>query len=230
MLGEDEQFGGEKGGLLDPNLGLGLRRSGRKVVTKKDGKVVSEKRLNPEVSRKKDRKDPPKKNMGGMMKAKGKANGGIMKKKGYAMGGSANLKKADADQKGLKKLPTAVRNKMGYMNEGGDAAQESTKQMMDRLINKMANDLGVSEAEIRKRMAKDYAASGSGGDVKRNRGGAKKGSPAAKKQQQGAAMSKGGMPKKKGYAKGGAATKVKRTSKRKSSMGAATRGGGAIMR
>ena len=130
LLGEDEQFGGEKGGLLDPNLGLGLRRSGRKIVTKKDGKVVSEKRLNPEVSRKKDRKDPPKKNMGGMMKAKGKANGGMMKAKGkanggmmkkknYAAGGSANLKKASADQKGLKKLPTAVRNKMGYMKDGG---------------------------------------------------------------------------------------------------------------
>lgn len=29
------------------------------------------------------------------------------------------LKKATADQKGLKKLPTAVRNKMGYMKEGG---------------------------------------------------------------------------------------------------------------
>ena len=37
LLGEDEQFGGEKGGLLDPNLGLGLRRSGRKIVTKKEG-------------------------------------------------------------------------------------------------------------------------------------------------------------------------------------------------
>ena len=35
------------------------------------------------------------------------------------MGGSANLKKAGADQKGLKKLPTAVRNKMGYMKDGG---------------------------------------------------------------------------------------------------------------
>ena len=169
MLGEDEQFGGEKGSLLDPNLGLGLQRSGRKIVTKKDGKVVSEKRLNPEVSRKKDRKDPKKKNMGGMMKAKGKANGGMMKakgranggamkKKGYAAGGSANLKKAGADQKGLKKLPTAVRNKMGYMKDGGMSTEE------------------------------------------------------------------------KGYSKGGAATKAKRTSKRKSSMGAATRGGGAIMR
>ena len=128
LLGEDEQFGGGKGGLLDINLGMGVRRGGRSEATTtttkdKDGNLISKKtkikRLNPEVSRKKDRKDPPKKNMGGMMKAKGKANGGMMKKKGYAAGGSANLKKADADQKGLKKLPTAVRNKMGYMKDGG---------------------------------------------------------------------------------------------------------------
>lgn len=39
-----------------------------------------------------------------------------MKKKGYAKGG---LKAPKANQKGLKKLPTAVRNKMGYMNKGG---------------------------------------------------------------------------------------------------------------
>ena len=46
-----------------------------------------------------------------------KANkGGMMKKKGYAAGG---LKTPGANQKGLKKLPKAVRNKMGYMNKGG---------------------------------------------------------------------------------------------------------------
>jgi len=53
---------------------------------------------------------------GGMMKKKGYAKGG-MKKKGYAMGGA--MKKPTANQKGLKKLPTAVRNKMGYMAKGG---------------------------------------------------------------------------------------------------------------
>ena len=31
------------------------------------------------------------------------------------------LKKPTADQKGLKKLPTTVRNKMGYMKKGGIA-------------------------------------------------------------------------------------------------------------
>ena len=40
-----------------------------------------------------------------------------MKKKGYAMGGV--MKKPSANQKGLKKLPKAVRNKMGYMAKGG---------------------------------------------------------------------------------------------------------------
>ena len=39
-----------------------------------------------------------------------------MKKKGYAAGG---LKAPSASQSGLKKLPTAVRNNMGYMNKGG---------------------------------------------------------------------------------------------------------------
>jgi len=95
LLGKDEQFGGEAG-LIDPDLGLGVRRKAKGGSMKAKGKA-----------------------MGGMMKAKGKANGGVMKKKGYAMGGSANLKKPGADQKGLKKLPTAVRNKMGYMKEGG---------------------------------------------------------------------------------------------------------------
>ena len=51
----------------------------------------------------------------GGMKKKGMAMGG-MKKKGMAMGG---LKKPAAGQTGLKKLPTSVRNKMGYAKNGG---------------------------------------------------------------------------------------------------------------
>ena len=46
-------------------------------------------------------------------KAAGKCLG-----KGYAAGG---LKMPGADQKGLKKLPKPVRNKMGYMSKGGMA-------------------------------------------------------------------------------------------------------------
>ncbi len=52
---------------------------------------------------------------GTMMKKKGYAKGG-MKKKGMAMGG---LKKPAAGQTGLKKLPSSVRNKMGYAKNGG---------------------------------------------------------------------------------------------------------------
>ena len=36
----------------------------------------------------------------------------------------AEKKKPSATQKGLKKLPKAVRNKMGYMNKGGDVAKK----------------------------------------------------------------------------------------------------------
>jgi len=52
---------------------------------------------------------------GTMMKKKGMAMGG-MKKKGMMAGG---LKKPAAGQTGLKKLPTPVRNKMGYAKKGG---------------------------------------------------------------------------------------------------------------
>ena len=42
---------------------------------------------------------------------------GGSKMKGYGKGGS--LKPVPSDNKGLSKLPTAVRNKMGYMKIGG---------------------------------------------------------------------------------------------------------------
>ena len=52
---------------------------------------------------------------GGKMKAKGMAKGG-MKTKGYMAGG---LKDVPEGNKGLKKLPKEVRNKMGYKAKGG---------------------------------------------------------------------------------------------------------------
>ena len=54
-------------------------------------------------------------------KTKGKCTCG---KGGYAMGG---LTMPSADQKGLKKLPKAVRNKMGYMSKGGMAKKGYNK-------------------------------------------------------------------------------------------------------
>ena len=52
---------------------------------------------------------------GGKMKAKGMAKGG-MKTKGYMAGG---LKDVPEGNKGLKKLPTKVRNTMGFKAKGG---------------------------------------------------------------------------------------------------------------
>jgi|TARA_R100001079_G_scaffold31590_1_gene16138 hypothetical protein len=49
-----------------------------------------------------------------------RAKGGVIK----ASIGTAALKKPTADQVGLKKLPTPVRNKMGYMNKGGAAKKK----------------------------------------------------------------------------------------------------------
>ena len=48
------------------------------------------------------------------------------------------LKKATADQKGLKKLPRAVRNKMGYMEKGGkyDPRKEAMKKGLEAKIKK----------------------------------------------------------------------------------------------
>ena len=60
---------------------------------------------------------------GGAMKKKGMARGGAMKKKGYAKGGA--MKAAPKGNKGLNKLPSAVRNKMGYMKKGGMAKGKS---------------------------------------------------------------------------------------------------------
>ena len=54
-------------------------------------------------------------------------------KKRFRDGGSAlkrkGLKPVDASQKGLKKLPTSVRNKMGYMKDGGMARRRSTRRI-----------------------------------------------------------------------------------------------------
>lgn len=41
-----------------------------------------------------------------------------------AKGGMSTLKKPPQDAKGLKKLPTTVRNKMGYMSRGGKATKK----------------------------------------------------------------------------------------------------------
>ena len=61
----------------------------------------------------------------GMDVMKLKTAGSTTKKKPstYMAGGMAKKKPA-ANQKGLKKLPKAVRNKMGFMNKGGMAKKK----------------------------------------------------------------------------------------------------------
>ena len=59
---------------------------------------------------------------GGMARGKGNK----MYQHNYATGGAVvdNLKKVPEDNKGLKKLPQGVRNKMGYMARGGVAKKK----------------------------------------------------------------------------------------------------------
>jgi len=83
------------------DISKGLTEAQKKALRKKQGGIVMKKKGMAK----------------GGMKKKGMARGGaMMKKKGMAMGG---LKKPAAGQTGLKKLPTPVRNKMGYMAKGG---------------------------------------------------------------------------------------------------------------
>ena len=60
------------------------------------------------------------------------------KKKGYAEGG---LKATKPDQKGLKKLPTPVRNKMGYMSKGGMAKKGVMSYNMGGMVKSQVNNL-----------------------------------------------------------------------------------------
>ena len=64
---------------------------------------------------------PPKKKTGMM-------HGGMASKKKPMMNKGGAMKKTSEDQKGLKKLPTSVRNKMGYMAKGGMAKKKATKR------------------------------------------------------------------------------------------------------
>ena len=122
LLGKDEQFGGEAG-LIDPDLGLGIRRKGQKTKTKveltsPDGKkkVIQKNKGGPIRKMSKGGTAKPRKmSKGGPLRKMSK--GGMTKPRKMSKGG--NLKKVGADQKGLQKLPTAVRNKMGYMKDGG---------------------------------------------------------------------------------------------------------------
>ena len=131
-----KRAGGGMGGRSGPMMysrGQGVNMRSKRVPTelmdrgamKKGGKVIKPK--GPGVLRPK-----PTDRYGQQMKPKpikpGKKDGGM-------------LKAVPADNKGLKKLPTKVRNKMGYMKKGG---RVNTKRM-NRL-----EELGRVDAEKEK--------------------------------------------------------------------------------
>tara|TARA_R100001015_G_C4482847_1_gene62815 strand:+ start:20 stop:535 length:516 start_codon:yes stop_codon:yes gene_type:complete len=58
-----------------------------------------------------------------------------------------NLKPVPANQKGLKELPTSVRNNMGYLNKGGDSGKSSIQLEVDKMSeNKMATILSNKDS------------------------------------------------------------------------------------
>tara|TARA_A100000171_G_scaffold37768_1_gene36888 strand:- start:271 stop:642 length:372 start_codon:yes stop_codon:yes gene_type:complete len=59
----------------------------------------------------------------GGMDMKGIKGGGLMKK-----GGGGKLKSVPSSKKGLSKLPTEVRNKMGFMKKGGSVKKKMKKK------------------------------------------------------------------------------------------------------
>ena len=106
------------------------------------------------------------------------------------------MKKPTANQKGLKKLPKSVRNKMGYMKDGGKVKKK-----------------GYAKGGMTKKK-KGYAMGGATtpmeGEQSRYRPSANRapqGMMSARGMTAGMGMAKGGMMKKKGYAKGGAMKK-----------------------
>jgi hypothetical protein len=101
------------------------------------------------------------------MKADGK------KPKKMSAGGS--LKEVPKDKKGLGKLPTEVRNKMGYMNEGGkvkskvnEAGNYTKPELRKRIFNSVKSaaiaGTGAGQWSARKSqvLAKRYKAAGGG--------------------------------------------------------------------
>ena len=103
---------------------------------------------------------------GGRIKKMG--GGMMMQRPMYDKGGS--LKAVPVDKKGLKKLPTEVRNKMGFMKKGGVVSDTKKKQFeanqagqkaTNKKAMKVAQDatglnLVVGAAEVGKKIARKF--------------------------------------------------------------------------
>ena len=83
-----------------------------------------------------------------MMKSKMSSKGGKMGGKiasGYNEGGSAK-KSVPSQNKGLSKLPKDVRNKMGYMKDGGSAKKTPNGYSKGGAVKKKSKPRGVGVA------------------------------------------------------------------------------------
>ena len=89
--------------------------SGRRTAAKPDDYKIAQKKLDDDGLMEEEFKRLTKNQQDALIKS-AKIKQSIKKGKGMAQGG---LKMPSADQVGLKKLPTPVRNKMGYMYGGG---------------------------------------------------------------------------------------------------------------
>ena len=77
----------------------------------------------------------PKKRSERMKKLKNMLMKKASSRTGLKMGGGS-LKAVPAGNKGLKKLPTEVRNKMGFMKKGGKVSLETAKEIVKDIHNK----------------------------------------------------------------------------------------------
>ena len=131
------------------------------------------------------------------------------KTKKFGSGGS--LKAVDSSgNPGLSKLPTEVRNKMGYMKKGGMAMKKGMHKMAD---GKMMKDSDMPKMKMGG-MAKKCMKEGGKLDMAQDKKMAKKAIGMHDKQMHGgkktdlAALKKGGMAKGCGYSKGGQLAKA----------------------
>ena len=67
------------------------------------------------------------------------------------------LKKVPSDAKGLKKLPTSVRNKMGYMQDGAKFAPMSNQKISREMVEKDFNESMKKHMQFTNKLAKQLA-------------------------------------------------------------------------
>jgi hypothetical protein len=79
-------------------------------------------------------------------------NVATMKKGGKVRMGGGSLKAVPAENKGLKKLPTEVRNKMGYMNKGGKVKKLMTPKERAEYVKKAKVSLGATAESLQDKL------------------------------------------------------------------------------